>query len=133
MKEIVEFLNANPMGSLATVENNKPQLRPWGFMFEQDGKLWFCTANTKPVFKQLKNNPAIAFCSTSKEMVTVRITGSVHFSQDPVIKQTIISHSDLVKSIYQTADNPIFEAFCVEHGEATLSDFSGNPPKKFTF
>lgn len=133
MKEVIEFLNSNPMGSLATAEDNKPQLRPWGFMLEQDGKLWFCTSNTKPVFKQLQNNPAIAFCSTSKEMVTVRLTGTVHFSQDALIKQAIINHSDLVKSIYQTADNPRFEVFYLEHGEAILSDFSGKPPKQFSF
>ena len=54
MKEVVEFLNANSNGSLATVDNNKPCLRPWGFMLEQDGKFWFCTANNKDVFKQLQ-------------------------------------------------------------------------------
>lgn len=133
MKEVIEFLNANAMGSLATVKDNKPSVRPWGFMLEQDGKLWFCTANNKEVFNQLKQNPAIEFCSTSKENVTVRISGEITFSNDLNMKTTIINHCDLVKSIYQTPDNPIFEIFYLGHGKAVMSDFSGQPPKTFEF
>ncbi len=133
MKEVIEFLYANPMGSLATTVANTPSVRPWGFMLEQDGKLWFCTANNKEVFQQLQQNPAIAFCSTSKDMVTVRISGEVTFSTDATMKKKIIDNSPLVKSVYQTPDNPIFEIFYLEHGKATMSDFSGQPPKIFTF
>lgn len=133
MKEVIDFLYANQMGSLATVENSKPRVRPWGFMLESAGKLWFCTANTKDVFKQLQKNPAVEFCSTSKEMVTVRVRGQVEFSHDLAMKKKIIENSELVKSIYQTPDNPIFEIFCLEHGIAIMSDFSGNPPKTFEF
>ncbi len=83
MKEIVDFLYANPMGCLATVDDDgKPHVRPWGFMFEQEGKLWFCTANTKDVFCQLQCNPAIEFCSTSKDFVSVRVSGEVIFGID---------------------------------------------------
>jgi uncharacterized pyridoxamine 5'-phosphate oxidase family protein len=133
VKEVIEFLYANPMGSLATMENNKPRVRPWGFMLEEDGKFWFCTANTKDVFQQLQKNPAMEFCATSKEMVTVRIRGEIKFSQDTAIKAKIIEKSALVKSIYQTPDNPVFEIFCLEHGNAVMFDFSGQPPKLFEF
>ena len=133
MREIIGFLSANPMGSLATVDGSKPQVRPWGFMLEKEGKLWFCTGNNKPVFQQLQKNPAIAFCSTSKEMVTVRLQGEVIFSSDLAMKKTIIENNAMVKSVYQTADNPIFEIFYLEHGQAVMVDFSGQPPKTFDF
>jgi uncharacterized pyridoxamine 5'-phosphate oxidase family protein len=133
MKEVIEFLNANPMGVLATVDGGRPRVRPWGFMFERGGKLWFCTANTKDVFRQLQKNPAVEFCATSKEMVTARVSGEARFSSDAAMKQAIMEHSPLVKSIYKTPDNPIFEIFCLEHGQATLSDMSGQPPKTFSF
>ena len=44
------------------------------------------------------------------------------------IKKSIIEHSPLVKSLYQNAENPIFEAFYLEDAKATIADFSGNPP-----
>ena len=133
MREVIDFLNSNAMGSLATVENGKPRVRPWGFMFEQDGKLWFCTGNTKDVFQQLQKNPAIEFTSSSQAYVTVRVRGEVKFSKDLDIKKKIIEYSPIVKSVYKTPENPTFEIFYLEHGKAIISDFSGQPPKTFEF
>ena len=48
MKEVVEFLQANPVQYLATVgRDGKAKCRPFMFCFEKNGKLWFCTNNTK--------------------------------------------------------------------------------------
>jgi uncharacterized pyridoxamine 5'-phosphate oxidase family protein len=133
MKEIIEFLTVNPMGVLATVDGGRPRVRPWGFMFAEGSRLWFCTSNTKEVFRQLKESPAVEFCTTSKDMVTVRVSGEVRFSQDMEVKKAIIAKSELVRSIYKTADNPIFEVFCLDHGKAARSDFSGQPPRVVEF
>lgn len=37
----------------------------------------------------------------------------------------------IVKSQYQTADNPIFEVFYLADTHAVIADFSGNPPQEF--
>lgn len=133
MNEIKNFLENNFSGALATVDSGKPRVRPWGFMFEDDGKFYFCTANTKEVYKQLMKNAFVEFTSTSKEMVTVRLAGEAVFTKDPGIKQRVLEKQPMVKNIYQSADNPIFEVFYIEHGEAIVSDFSGQPPRKISF
>ncbi len=54
MQKIVEFLQKNPVQYLATVgRDGKAKCRPFMFCFEQDGKLWFCTNNTKDVYKDM--------------------------------------------------------------------------------
>lgn len=133
MEEILKFLKENPSGALATIDNGKPRVRPWGFMFEENGRFYFCTANTKNVYTQLKKNPYIEFTATSKDMVTVRLSGKITFTNDMNIKEKILETDPGVKSIYKSADNPIFEAFYVEHGDINVSDFSGNPPRKISF
>ena len=56
MQKVVEFLQANPVQYLATVgRDRKAKCRPFMFCFEQDGKLWFCTNNTKDVYKDLQS------------------------------------------------------------------------------
>lgn len=66
MKKVVEFLQANPVQYLATVgRDGKAKCRPFMFCFEKDGKLWFCTNNTKDVYKDIQANPensCIHFC-----------------------------------------------------------------------
>ena len=50
MNKVVEFLNANPVQYLATVgRDGKAKCRPFMFAGALDGKLWFCTNNTKDV------------------------------------------------------------------------------------
>jgi uncharacterized pyridoxamine 5'-phosphate oxidase family protein len=131
MKEVIKRLSENPAGFLATIENGEP--RPWGFMFEENGKFYFCTNNTKDAYRQLQATPVVEFATLDKNMVWVRLRGKVKFTEDMKIKEKIVSGNELVKSIYQSAVNPIFKAFYIEHGTASISDFSGRPPKKFEF
>ena len=52
MNEVVKFLQENPVQYLATVgRDGKAKCRPFMFSGEMDGKLWFCTNNTKEVYK----------------------------------------------------------------------------------
>lgn len=133
MERVINFLKQNITGAFATVDNGKPRVRPWGFMMEEDNKFYFCTANTKNVYKQLQQNPYAEFTSTSKEMVTVRLSGEVIFTQDLQTKQKVIDVYAAVKGLYKSAENPIFEVFYIEHGEAIIADFSGQPPTVISF
>jgi uncharacterized pyridoxamine 5'-phosphate oxidase family protein len=134
MEDFVSFFKQNPVCFLATVENGKPRVRPVQLMFEDGGKLYFCTANTKDVFKQMRTTPFVQLATTSKDYVTtLRVTGEVKFCDDMAVKERIIKESDLVRSIYKTPDNPIFEAFYIEHGIAKFQYLNGKPPRVIDF
>lgn len=133
MQEIVRFLQENITGYLATVEEGKPKVRPFQFMLEDNGKIYFCTNNTKDVYLQLKANSFFEFSSSSPNFAWIRLSGEAKFSDDIKIKEKVLEASPLVKSIYQTADNPTFEIFYIDHGNAVIADFSGQPPQKLEF
>ena len=133
MEEIIKFLKENQFGYLATVDNGKPRVRPFGFMFEEAGGLYFCTNSLKEVYQQLIITPYIEYSMTSKDMVTVRINGEVTFSEEIDKKEKALNSSEPVKRGYKSADNPVFKIFYIEHGTATISDFSGQPPKLIEF
>ncbi|MDR0900359.1 MAG: pyridoxamine 5'-phosphate oxidase family protein [Methanobrevibacter sp.] len=131
MNEVINFLKENPIQYLATVGlDNKPKVRPVQFMTETNGKLYFCTSNEKPVYKELKNLPDVELTTASPEFVWIRITGKVNFTDDLKIKEKLINSSELVKGIYETPDNSTFEVFSIE-GTAVIADFSGEPPKEY--
>lgn len=125
MEKVLEFLRENGSGALATVDNGKPRVRPWGFMLEDGGRLYFCTNNTKNVYKQLMTNRCLEFTSVAKDMTTLRISGKAVFTDDMAIKIKVLASSPEVTAIYKSADNPIFEVFYIEEGKATFSDFTG--------
>ena len=133
MEEILKFLKEGAMGAFATVYNGKPDVRPWQFQFEENGKLYFCTSNNKDVYKQIKHNPIVAFTSTTNDMVTVRLYGEAVFINDLKLKEKLLEKQPMIKNLYKSADNPIFELFYIEHGQAIIFNFSGQPPRKISF
>ena len=131
MNEVVKFLQENPVQYLATVvRDGKAKCRPFMFCFEQDGKLWFCTNNTKDVYKDIQNNPYIEVCVSSPAYEWIRLNGKVVFENNMVVKEGCMNNP-IVKGQYQTADNPIFEVFYLKDAHAVIADFSGNPPKEY--
>jgi uncharacterized pyridoxamine 5'-phosphate oxidase family protein len=132
MNTVVEFLKTNPVQYLATIGlDGKPKVRPFQFMIEDQGKLYFCTSNQKDVYEQLKKQPHVEICVSSPTFAWLRLSGKVVFSSSMAIKKKIIDTSELVRSIYQTEDNPAFEIFYLEEAKAVIADFSGNPPKEY--
>lgn len=131
MKEVVVFLQANPVQYLATVgRDGKAKCRPFMFCFEKNGKLWFCTNSTKEVYKDMQENPYIEVSVSSPEYKWIRLSGKAVFENNMEIKEGCMANP-IVKSQYNTADNPIFEVFYLDDAQAVIADFSGNPPKTY--
>ena len=132
MKEVVTFLQENPVQYLATVgRDGKAKCRPFMFCFEQGGKLWFCTNHTKEVYKDLQQNPYVQISVSSPSCAWIRLDGKAVFENNREVKEGCMANP-IVKGQYHTADNPIFEVFYLEGAHAVIADFSGNPPREYT-
>ncbi|WP_435620727.1 pyridoxamine 5'-phosphate oxidase family protein [Thermoanaerobacterium thermosulfurigenes] len=129
----MSFLKANPVLYLASIgRDSKPKVRPFQFMLEKDGKLYFCTSNKKKVYDEIKLNPYIELSVSNQNNVWIRLSGRVEFSDDVKIKTKILDDNPFIKSIYKSPDNPEFVIFYLDEAMATISDFSGQPPKQYT-
>ena len=100
MNKVVEFLNANPVQYLATVgRDGKAKCRPFMFAGELDGKLWFCTNNTKDVYKDMRENPEIEISVSSPEYAWIRLHGKAVFENNMAAKEMCIQNP-IVKGQY---------------------------------
>jgi uncharacterized pyridoxamine 5'-phosphate oxidase family protein len=132
MNEVAKFLTENPVQYLATIgRDGKAKCRPFMFCFEHDGKLWFCTNNTKDVYKDIQANPEIEVSVSSPAYAWIRLNGKAVFENNMAVKEGCMKNP-IVQGQYQTADNPIFEVFYLANAKAVIADFSGNPPKEYT-
>jgi uncharacterized pyridoxamine 5'-phosphate oxidase family protein len=132
MSEVVQFLKKCGVHFFATVGlDGRPKVRPFQFMLERDGRLYFCTGAQKDVYKQMEKQSYVEICSSSPEFAWIRLNGKAVFSNDIEIKKTILESNELVRSIYKTTDNPEFVLFYLDEAKAVIADFSGNPPKAF--
>ena len=123
MNKVVEFLQANPVQYLATVgRDGNAKCRPFMFSGEFDGKLWFCTNNTKDVYKDMQTNSEIEISVSSPEYAWIRLHGTAVFEDNKAVKEMCMENG-IVKGQYQTADNPIFEVFYLDNAHGVIADF----------
>jgi uncharacterized pyridoxamine 5'-phosphate oxidase family protein len=132
MNEVVKFLEENPLQYLATIGlDGKPKVRPFQFMLEKNDKLYFCTSNQKEVYREIKANPDIELCACSPQNTWIRLAGTVVFSQDSSLKAVIIAANALVRSIFKTPDNPVFEIFYLKDVSAVITGLPGQPSRQY--
>ncbi len=132
MNDVVRFLLDNPVQFLATVgTDGKAKCRPFAFCCMHENKLWFCTNSQKEVYKELQANPYVELSAANSDAAWLRISGKVMFENNMPVKEQCLA-IPLIKSIYETPNNPIFEVFYLADATASIADFSGNPPKEYT-
>lgn len=100
MNKVVEFLQANPVQYLATVgRDGNAKCRPFMFSGEFDGKLWFCTNNTKDVYKDMQTNSEIEISVSSPEYAWIRLHGTAVFEDNKAVKEMCMENG-IVKGQY---------------------------------
>ena len=126
MKKVLEFLTENPPFYIATVDGNKPKVRPFGFVMEFEGKLYLCTNNQKNVYKQLQENPYFEICAATPDGKWIRLNGKAVFHTTPVTKAMALETMPSLEKMY-SVDDSIFELFYIEDGEATFYSMKDSP------
>ena len=127
MNEILKFINDAKVFYIATIDGDKPKVRPFGFAMEYEGKLYFCTSSEKNVYKQLVSNPYFEACTMSDNGQWIRLEGKAVFDPSLEVKAKVFEVMPNLVNIYKSADNPIFQVFYIEEGLATLYSFSDAP------
>lgn len=125
MDKILEFLKKAGVYYLATTDGDQPHVRPIGFAMDCNGKLAFCTANTKDMYKQLKANPKIEICAFDGEGNTLRLTGKAVFESTPETQQKALDTMPDLGQMYSVGDG-IFEIYYLDNCKASLSNMQGD-------
>ena len=81
--EILDFLRANPICFLATVDGDHPRVRGMMLYITADGRIIFHTGKGKNLTAQLSQNCAVEFCAFDpKANMQVRVSGAAEFIDD---------------------------------------------------
>lgn len=128
MSTAFEFLKANPVFYLATVDGAGARVRPFGFVMIRNNALYFCTNNTKDVFKQLVKNPDVEISGMSTEGTWLRLRGKVVVDDSYESKVQAFKEGQMLLQIYpKGADDETFVTFYLANAKATLYSFAAAP------
>lgn len=123
-EEFLTYLPQKTYGLFSTVrEDGVPETRGWEFQFEENDKYYFGTANNKDSWGQMTAHPLVGFTymePTGK--YTVRMTGEMKVVTDPDEKKALFERIDpLVKGMYKSWDNPVFEIIYMDKPSCKLA------------
>ena len=122
LEELKTLIPIHTPGYFATVDGDKADVRGWQFQLIEDDRVYFCTSNTKAVYRQLQNNPNCAFTCNAGGYA-FRISGEAVIVTDKELVSKIHATIDAqVASVYPTPDANGFTVFYLEHGEVKYSN-----------
>ena len=127
MIDFAAIFKASPNGVLATQDGQGVKTRVFQFQFAEGKKAYFCTNSEKPTYAQLKANPNASFCVPGEFNPVVSINGKAVFVDDMALKSRVFEENPLIKTIYNSPDNPVFMLFYIDVEEVETFGFSEGP------
>lgn len=120
MEELVKILNDVPEFFVATVDGDKPRIRPFGFAMYFKERLYLCTGNHKNVYEELKLNPNIQICAMISDEKWLRISSKAIFDESAEAKEEAFIVSPSLAEIYETPADKRFEVFYLTEIKASI-------------
>jgi uncharacterized pyridoxamine 5'-phosphate oxidase family protein len=124
-EEIIDFVNANPVCYLATVEDDSPHVRAMGMYKADERGILLQTGTIKGMYREIARNPKIELCFNGGEKV-VRISGTAEFIEDQDLKEEIIKARPFLKPLVKTHGYDVVKVFRVANAVATVWTMATN-------
>ncbi len=90
---------------LATSVNDKPNLRPMGWIYSNDKALFIATDKRKKVYTELMKNPQVELASYNFDSARwIRVSGELEMESSILIRQEMMSMYSLIKQDFRDKD-----------------------------
>ena len=134
MNETYKFLKENTkVNYVATINGDRPSLRPFGDPFIYDNKIYVITSKHKNVSKQIEKNNNVCIVAYD-ECNWIRINCKlVDDSNNTEAKKTAISEFDWMEEAGYTLDNPNYQVLYMSEVDSTIYDEEGNVLEQYNF
>ena len=122
MEEVQKFLKECGVYFLATINGDKPEVRPFGTAEIFEGHLYIQTCKKKDVYKQIMENPNVSICAFNWTK-WIRVSGKLVADERIEAKKDMLDKNPNLRGMYsEFDDNTIVLYF--ESGIATISSFT---------
>ena len=125
MNEACEFLKKCGTFYIATIDGDKPRVRPFGVVNIFEDKLYIQTGKSKNVSKQIQINPNVEICGFT-EGKWIRVETKLVRDDRKEAKESMLDANPMLKSMY-SADDDNTEVLYMKDATATIYSFTSEP------
>lgn len=133
--EIFEFLYANPVFHLATIEGGKPRVRGMLMYRADENGIIFHTSKTRDLHKQLTENPDVEMSFNNgslDKLMQIRVSGRVELIEDIDLKKEIVQKREFLKPYVEHFGYDPLAVYRLKGGIASIWKMEANlSPKEF--
>lgn len=127
MKRILNFIKEAGIYYLATINGDRPCVRPFGTINLFEGRLYIQTGKIKEVSKQIHKNPHVEISCTSKDgSKWIRLEGVLKEDERVEAKKDMLDHYKELRAMYNENDGNT-EVFYFESGKCAFCSFTDKP------
>lgn len=127
MEEVKEFIKKCGVYYLATMDGDKPRVRPFGTIEIFEGKLYIQTGKSKDVSKQIQKNGNVEISATAPTGDSwIRVAGTLVRDDRREPKVNMLVHYPELKSMYSPDDDNT-EVLYFKDATATIYSFTAAP------
>ena len=131
MKKVVTMISEVEIFHIASIDGDKPRVRPFGFIMDFEGKIYFTTGNQKAFYRQVKANPHVEISAMLEGGRWIRLCGKAVFDGNMAAKKKAFEIYPDFKQLYGSPESETFEVFYLESPSATLYSMTAEPEKLF--
>jgi uncharacterized pyridoxamine 5'-phosphate oxidase family protein len=125
MKEVYDFLKKCETYYLATIDGDKPRVRPFGTVAIFENRLYIQTGKVKNVSRQIKANPNIEICAMT-DGKWIRIEAVLVEDDRVEAREHMLEAYPSLKSMYSAGDGNT-QVLYLKDVTATISSLTDSP------
>lgn len=130
MQKVFDFLKQAETYYLATLDGDKPRVRPFGTVNIFEDKLYIQTGKKKPVSKQIAKNPNVEICAF-KNGEWLRLSGILVEDDRYEARKSMLDAYPNLRSMYDENDGNT-QVFYFKDATAVIASFTA-PPEEIKF
>ncbi len=126
MNKVVEELKKVKVFYIATIDGDKPRVRPFSSVAEFEGHIYLCTGRHKETYKQLSNNPHIELSGMYDGGTWLRVSADVIEDNRVEAEQAVLDDPTGPSQLYKAGDGR-FVVFKLTNVKAYKYNFYSAP------
>ena len=127
IKRVLDFLDKAQTYYLATVEGDRPRVRPFGTALIYNGRLYIQTGKVKPVSHQLAANPKAEICAFMGD-TWLRLSGELVNDDDTAPAEAMLEKMPQLRGMYAPGDGNM-QMLYFRNAEAVFCSFGKEPER----
>jgi len=105
-EEALDIISDAGFGFFATVEGNKPRVRPMMPYLSENGELLLALLGRSRTISQIKANSNVEVCFVDRKMWYCRVSGTAVMSDDISRKTTVFENVPMLRQYFAGPDDP---------------------------